>query len=284
MNRLRFALRIAERFLRGHRSNLNDIAEDYDFASATYAETWQAFMEPVNKDFLDKLAPPPHGRVLDLGCGTGLVLDHLRQHGFSGNYCGVDASPGMLARVQNGLEVVLLQGDAHDLLESLPAGAYDGVTALWSWEYMNRKKLLPHIRRVLRPGGQVILLANRRDTIPELERAFLSLMARQTGEIRKVFHHALRMPRSAAQMARELSKAGFHVSYQANAERIRAHATAAEAVAWGFCTGALAGTRCVMDLPDLEARLAEMIEKKDATMDTFTTTHRFAGVVGTLPC
>jgi ubiquinone/menaquinone biosynthesis C-methylase UbiE len=261
-----------------------DLAGDYDLASATYAETWQAFMEPVNKGLLDQWAPPHQGSVLDLGCGTGLVLDHLRQREFGGNYFGIDASSGMLSLVSKGPGVELHHGDVHDLLPMLPDKSFDGVTALWSWEYMDRKKLLPHIRRVLSPGGQVVLLANRRDTIPELGGAFLRLMARQPGDIRKVFHLALRMPRSAAQLGRELAWAGFEASYPSDGERIRSHETAEGAIAWGFRTGALAGTRCVLDLPNLEVRLAEMLERNDSSMDAYSTTHRYASVVGTLQC
>ncbi len=284
MKRLRFLWRITERYLSGHRSDLGDIASDYDLASTTYAETWQAFMEPVSTGLLDQLELPNQGSVPDLGCGTGLVLEHLRQHGFRGSYCGIDASPGMLTRVPLGPGVELRQGDVHDAIKAIPGRSIDGVTALWSWEYMDRMELLPSIRRVLRPGGRVLLLANRRDTVPELEGAFLRLMTRHPREIEKVFHQILRMPRSAAQMVRELSRSGFETHHRVEGERVRSHASAAEAIAWGFRTGALAGTRCVLRLPDLEVRLAEMMFRQKPAPGAFTTTHRFAGVAGVRPC
>jgi ubiquinone/menaquinone biosynthesis C-methylase UbiE len=281
---MRFLWRITERYLRGQRTSLADLAEDYDLAASTYAETWQAFMAPVNRDFLSKLTPPRHGKVLDLGCGTGVVLNHLRQQGFKGLYVGVDASSGMLSKVPPGPGVELHQGDAKDLLARMPDRTFDGVTALWSWEYLDRTKLLPHIRRVLHPGGQVVLLANRRNTIPELEAAFLRLMAQHPEEVQKVYHLALRMPRSAVQMQKELVRAGFEVCLMDEGEQIRRHETAEAAVEWGFHTGALAGTRCLLSLPDLEAQLAPLIERKDRAMDAFSTTHRYAGVAGALPC
>jgi SAM-dependent methyltransferase len=280
MNRLPFFWRITERYLRGRRAGLDDIARDYDRSAATYARTWQAFMAPVSRDILGLLAVPPGGRILDLGCGMGLVLDYLRQGRFEGQYTGIDASAGMLARLARAPDVTILQGDVHDLLPALADRTFDAVTALWSWEYMDRRSLLPQIRRILRPGGQAILLANRRDTIPELSGAFLRLMERQPGHIRNVFHLGMRMPRDTAQMAREVSRAGLAAGQGIEGEQVKQHGSARDAIAWGFQTGALAGTRCVLDLPDLEARLAETF----AGEPPFRTTHRYAGVTGVRPC
>ncbi|WP_005036677.1 class I SAM-dependent methyltransferase [Holophaga foetida] len=282
MKRLLMAWRVTERFLGGHRAGLDEIASDYDAAAATYDRTWRAFMTPVNQTVLAHLKPPPGGRVLDLGCGTGLVMDHLSDRRFDGIILGIDASPGMLARIQAREGDTLMLGDAHKLVEGLGDSSLDAVTALWSWEYMDRTKLLPKLKRVLRPGGQLILLANRRSTVPELERAFLELMARRPRDIRKVFHLGLRMPESSRQMARELAQCGFRVDHAGDGERICTHDGPKEAIDWGFKTGALAGTRCILGIPDLEERLAEVMDRPEGS--SCTTTHRFSWVAGALPC
>jgi ubiquinone/menaquinone biosynthesis C-methylase UbiE len=281
VNPLLFGWRICERYLRGRRTTVVDIARDYDRAANTYNSTWLEWMEPVQQELLNKLAPLTDGKVLDLGCGTGLMQRYLQRQGFNGTYLGIDASASMLAQFAKEPWVETLHGDVHEWLPSLPGQSYDLITALWSWEYLRRYEVLPQIRRLLRPGGQVLLLANRYNTIPELQKAFLQLMAARPKTIGKVFHLAFSMPRSAAQMGGELVKTGFRIKHQAQGECLRRHASAEAAVVWGYATGALAGTRCVLDLPDLEVQLAAELRAKNGM---FLTTHRYAGVVGELPC
>lgn len=47
-------------------------------------------------------APPPHARLLDLGCGPGLLLDHIERRGLANElaYSGIDLSPKMIAAAQ----------------------------------------------------------------------------------------------------------------------------------------------------------------------------------------
>jgi ubiquinone/menaquinone biosynthesis C-methylase UbiE len=90
--------------------------------------------------------------VLEVGCGTGLILGRVR--GFAGRAVGIDLSAGMLAKAhERGLEV--LQGSAT----ALPV-ANEQFDVTFSF------KVLPHVAdigtamaemaRVTRPGGWVL--------------------------------------------------------------------------------------------------------------------------------
>lgn len=96
-------------------------------------------------------------RILDLGCGTGGVLAHL---GELGNALGVDPSPEAAGYChERGLSVAL--GSGMDL--PFPDETFDAVLALDVIEHVEDDvALLREARRVLRPGGVVVL------TVPAL--------------------------------------------------------------------------------------------------------------------
>jgi 2-polyprenyl-3-methyl-5-hydroxy-6-metoxy-1,4-benzoquinol methylase len=90
-----------------------------------------------------------YGRILDLGCGNGLVSKDM------GNVTGVDISPARLAQAsRNGLKT--LKADVLDT--KLPAGHFDVVIATDIIEHMQRPyDLLIECNRLLREGGQLFL-------------------------------------------------------------------------------------------------------------------------------
>ena len=50
--------------------------------------------------------------VLDVGCGTGLMLHQARDGGHRGRLCGLDPAPGMLAQARKRSDIEWVQGDA----------------------------------------------------------------------------------------------------------------------------------------------------------------------------
>jgi SAM-dependent methyltransferase len=92
-------------------------------------------------------------RILDVGCGTGANLKMLSEFG---DAQGVDVSPDALAFCrERGLQTVKL-GAAEDL--PYEDGTFDLVTALDVVEHMDDDIVaLREMRRVLRPGGRVLL-------------------------------------------------------------------------------------------------------------------------------
>ncbi|MEU8472801.1 class I SAM-dependent methyltransferase [Streptomyces sp. NPDC029006] len=96
-------------------------------------------------------------RVLDAGCGSGPLTAALRDRGAVAT--GIDASAGMLAlaRQRLGDDVAL---HVADLGERLPFkdGAFDDVVASLVLHYLeNWGPTLAEFRRVLRPGGRLIV-------------------------------------------------------------------------------------------------------------------------------
>jgi predicted TPR repeat methyltransferase len=94
-------------------------------------------------------------RVLDLGCGTGLLGARLRP--LAARLVGVDLAPGMLERAAAlGCYDQLECGDVLEYLDRQAAGSQDLVVAADLFIYFAElEEAFAAIRRVLRPAGLV---------------------------------------------------------------------------------------------------------------------------------
>ncbi|SFU53175.1 Predicted methyltransferase, contains TPR repeat [Methylobacterium sp. 174MFSha1.1] len=92
-------------------------------------------------------------RVLDLGCGTGLMARALV--GIAGTLAGIDLSPGMLAEARRtSLYARLHEGDLRDVLRAEPPSSADLAVAADVFIYLREiGPVLRETARVLAPGG-----------------------------------------------------------------------------------------------------------------------------------
>jgi ubiquinone/menaquinone biosynthesis C-methylase UbiE len=110
---------------------------------------------------LDALSAAPGERILDVGCGPGFfVAELLDQVGGEGFVAGVDPSTAMLAlsarRVEGAPNVSLCEAPATAL--PFGDGAFDAAISVQVLEYVEDVPLaLSELRRVIRPGGRVVL-------------------------------------------------------------------------------------------------------------------------------
>lgn len=95
----------------------------------------------------------PGARVLDLGCGTGLMAAALA--GSELQLTGVDLSSGMLNRArERGIYAELVLGDVEDVLDRLPAASYRAVIATDVFIYIGElHDVFRAVARALEPHG-----------------------------------------------------------------------------------------------------------------------------------
>lgn len=142
---------------------LADTRSSYDTVAVSYADQLREAIagEPYLRAALALFADMVHaaggGPVADVGCGPGHVTAHLHELGVDA--FGIDLSPGMID---------VARSDHPDLrfevgtMTDLPL-ADDSVTALlafWSLIHVPDDEIpavLGHFRRVVRPGGPLLL-------------------------------------------------------------------------------------------------------------------------------
>ncbi|MDH3583533.1 MAG: methyltransferase domain-containing protein [Phycisphaerae bacterium] len=135
------------------------INRQYDRWSKVYDFTFGRLLQERHQRAIGELGLRAGDRVLDLGIGTGMTLDH-----YPGDVqvVGLDLSAGMLqraaAKIQDrGLDhVQLLQGDA--MRPPLAAGSFDHVLITHVISVVpDPLCLLRWAARLVRPGGRIVI-------------------------------------------------------------------------------------------------------------------------------
>jgi ubiquinone/menaquinone biosynthesis C-methylase UbiE len=132
------------------------------------------------------------GEVLEVAIGTGR---NLAFYPAGVRLTGIDLSPAMLERARErarelGMEVDLREGDAQDL--PFPDGAFDTVVCTLSLcNIPDDRKAVAEMKRVLKPGGRLLLLDHIR-AASELGRAVQKALEVVT--VRVEGEHLLRRP------------------------------------------------------------------------------------------
>ncbi|MDI6859953.1 MAG: class I SAM-dependent methyltransferase [Methanocellales archaeon] len=154
--------------------NFDGIASEYD---AWYQTPLGAYANRLEKKLIFELAEQKSGEtVLDIGCGTGnysIELAHMRLE-----VVGIDPSGNMLKIAREkaekeGLDIKFILGTA----ESLPFNddVFDLVVLVTTFEFLDPKKAIFEMRRVLKRDGRIIVGVLNRWSVWAFERRIKSL-------------------------------------------------------------------------------------------------------------
>ena len=133
----------------------DEAAADYDWVSSVMSFGSDRF---YRRDALRKAGLRPGMRLLDVASGTGLMIKAALELGLpAADITGVDPSRGMLAQNRERNPVTLLEGRGEAL--PCPDGSFDFVSMGYALRHVeDLRKLFGEFRRVLRPGGRVLIL------------------------------------------------------------------------------------------------------------------------------
>ena len=109
------------------------------------------------RDIAEQIKGIPYEALLDVGCGTGFLIDILVKQK-PARYCGVDLSDGMIrVAKRKGIPGAEFTVGSADRLP-YPDGRFDIVTCSQSFHhYPYPEKAMREAKRVLKPGGLYIL-------------------------------------------------------------------------------------------------------------------------------
>jgi len=115
-------------------------------------------INPLRLDFIDERAALAGKRVVDLGCGGGILAEGLAARG--ADVTGIDMAGAALAvarlhLLESRIKVEYRQGTAEQLAAEEPAG-FDVVTCMELLEHVpDPTSLVAACARLVKPGGQV---------------------------------------------------------------------------------------------------------------------------------
>lgn len=132
---------------------------------------------PAAVSFLvERLRLEPGRTVVDLGAGTGKLARLLVPSG--AHVVAVEPVRAMRELIAVGA-IDVVAGTAEEV--PLPAASVDAVTVAQAFHWFRIETALAEIHRVLRPGGALAVVRNRRDPDDPVQREFEQILGRRRG-------------------------------------------------------------------------------------------------------
>jgi len=136
-------------------------------AKSSFFDVWSSFYDlapvqrltyrPVQDAVVEELRAVPAPRVLDLGCGTGLLTARLQHDRVAERVVGLDFSAGMLSKARArapGIDWVQASACALPLRDA----TFDAITSTEAFHWFpDQSRALAECARVLVPGGRLLV-------------------------------------------------------------------------------------------------------------------------------
>lgn len=139
----------------------------------SYAENAR-FVADLGAPVVDLLAPHPGERILDLGCGDGVLTAKLAALGC--DVVGVDSSAQLIEAARGlGLDVRLMDGEALGF-----DGEFDAVFSNAALHWMRRPDaVIDGVYRALRPGGRFVAECGGHRCVAAIRGALIAALDRR---------------------------------------------------------------------------------------------------------
>jgi SAM-dependent methyltransferase len=143
------------------------------WSAQRYAETAH-FVPALGVPVLELLAPVPGERILDLGCGDGVLTEKIAAAGAV--VVAVDAAPDMVAAARaRGLDARVVPGQKLNF-----DGEFDAVFSSAALHWMRPPEaVLAGVHRALKPGGRFVGEMGGHNNIAAVMVAFSAVLARR---------------------------------------------------------------------------------------------------------
>ena len=146
--------------------------------SAGSYDTHARFVSDLASGVVDWLAPRPGERILDLGCGDGVLTAELRDRGV--DVVGVDSSADFIAACKaRGLDARLMDGEALSF-----GPEFDAVFSNAALHWMPKADVVADgIYRALKPGGRFVAEFGGHGNVAAIVTAMRAVGERRGGDL-----------------------------------------------------------------------------------------------------